>query len=60
MALLPYRRLTGYWDNGLRWKVPEDKLKKFVLITSRPISLSRGLVSMGTVVAAAPTDFEEN
>lgn len=26
---LPYRRLTGYWDNGLRWKVQEDKFKKF-------------------------------
>ena len=24
-----YRRLTGYWDNGLRWKNPEDKLKKY-------------------------------
>ena len=29
MVLLPYRRLTGYWDNGLRWKNPDDKLKKF-------------------------------
>ena len=26
MVLLPYRRLTGFWDNGLRWKVPEDRL----------------------------------
>ena len=24
-----FRRLTGYWDNGLRWKTPEDKLNKF-------------------------------
>ena len=24
-----FRRLTGYWDNGLRWKVPSDKLNKF-------------------------------
>ena len=29
MATVPYRRLTGYWDNGLRWSKPEDKLKKF-------------------------------
>ena len=27
--LIPYRRLTGYWENGLRWRKPEDKLKKF-------------------------------
>lgn len=26
---LPYHRLTGYHDNGLRWKKPEDKLNKF-------------------------------
>jgi len=26
---VPYRRLTGFWDNGLRWKKPEDKLNKF-------------------------------
>ena len=26
---LPYRRLTGYHDNGLRWSAPEDRLKKF-------------------------------
>ena len=25
----PYRRLTGYADNGLRWTIPTDKLKKF-------------------------------
>ena len=29
MVAVPFRRLTGYWDNGLRWKTPEDKLKKF-------------------------------
>ena len=29
MVLMPYRRLTGWWDNGLRWKNPEDKLRKF-------------------------------
>ena len=29
MAVVPYRRLTGFWDNGLRWKKPEDKLHKF-------------------------------
>lgn len=29
MFTVPYRRLTGYWDNGLRWKKPEDRLKKF-------------------------------
>jgi hypothetical protein len=27
MITVPYRRLTGYWDNGLRWSRPEDKLK---------------------------------
>ena len=26
---LPYRRLTGFADNGLRWTTPNDKLKKF-------------------------------
>ena len=25
----PYRRLTGFADNGLRWSTPTDKLKKF-------------------------------
>ena len=25
----PYRRLTGFADNGLRWTTPKDKLKKF-------------------------------
>ena len=29
MVAVPYRRLTGYWDNGLRWKKPEDKLRKY-------------------------------
>ena len=29
MAVVPYRRLTGFWDNGLRWSKPEDKLNKF-------------------------------
>ena len=29
MAVVPYRRLTGFWDNGLRWSKPDDKLKKF-------------------------------
>lgn len=26
---MPYRRLTGFADNGLRWTTPSDKLKKF-------------------------------
>ena len=25
----PYRRLTGFADNGLRWSTPSDRLKKF-------------------------------
>lgn len=29
MVTIPYRRLTGYWDNGLRWRQPEDKLRKY-------------------------------
>ena len=29
MFAVPFRRLTGFWDNGMRWKKPEDKLKKF-------------------------------
>lgn len=29
MITIPYRRLTGFWDNGLRWKKPEDKLRKY-------------------------------
>ena len=27
--IMPYRRLTGFWENGLRWRKPENKLKKF-------------------------------
>mmetsp|Transcript_28078 Transcript_28078/g.42467 ORF Transcript_28078/g.42467 Transcript_28078/m.42467 type:complete len:102 (-) Transcript_28078:41-346(-) len=26
---VPYRRLTGFWDNGMRWKKPENKLNKY-------------------------------
>jgi hypothetical protein len=29
MISVPYRRLTGYIDNGLRWRKPEDKLRKY-------------------------------
>jgi hypothetical protein len=29
MITIPYRRLTGFWDNGLRWSRPEDKLRKY-------------------------------
>ena len=29
LCIVPYRRLTGYWENGLRWRKPEDKLHKF-------------------------------
>lgn len=29
MILIPYRRLTGFWDNGLRWRKPEDRLRKY-------------------------------
>lgn len=29
MVAVPYRRLTGYADNGLRWRNPEDKLRKY-------------------------------
>ena len=29
LAVIPYRRLTGYWENGLRWSKPEDKLNKY-------------------------------
>ena len=28
---VPYRRLTGFLDNGLRWRKPEDKLKRYDL-----------------------------
>ena len=24
-----YKRLTGFWDNGLRWKHPSEKYRKF-------------------------------
>ena len=27
--IVPFRRITGFWDNGLRWRQPEDKLKKY-------------------------------
>ena len=27
MLTIPYRRLTGFWDNGLRWSKPEDKMR---------------------------------
>ena len=26
---IPFRRLTGFWENGTRWRLPEDKLNKF-------------------------------
>ena len=29
MIAVPFRRLTGFWDNGLRWRKPEDRLRKF-------------------------------
>ncbi len=29
MITIPYRRLTGFWDNGLRWRKPEDRLRKY-------------------------------
>jgi len=29
MINVSYRRLTGFWDNGLRWNKPEDKLRKY-------------------------------
>lgn len=29
MTTTSYRRLTGFWDNGLRWRKPEDKLRKY-------------------------------
>ena len=29
MLIISYRRLTGFADNGLRWRKPEDKLMKF-------------------------------
>ena len=33
-AYASYSRLTGYWDNGLRWNVPKYQVNKFD-ITSR-------------------------
>ena len=29
LFIVPFRRLTGYWENGLRWRKPEDRLKKY-------------------------------
>eukprot|EP00347_Sterkiella_histriomuscorum_P019097 403342958 len=29
MLMLSTRRLTGFYDNGLRWRRPEDRLRKF-------------------------------
>ena len=29
MISVPYRRLTGFGDNGCRWKKPEDRLNKY-------------------------------
>ena len=29
MNIVAYRRLTGFMDNGLRWRKPDDKLKKY-------------------------------
>jgi hypothetical protein len=29
LGMIPYQRLTGFYDNGLRWKKPENKLRKF-------------------------------
>ena len=29
ISIVPFRRLTGYWENGLRWRKPEDRLKKY-------------------------------
>ena len=29
VPVVAYRRLTGFWDNGLRWKKPADKIHKF-------------------------------
>ena len=28
-TIVVFRRLTGYWDNGLRWRKPEDRMTKF-------------------------------
>ena len=29
MYTCSYKRLTGYWDNGLRWKNPDNRYRKF-------------------------------
>ena len=29
LVSVPYRRLTGFADNGLRWSKPEDRLRKY-------------------------------
>ena len=29
LFLVPYYRLTGFWDNGLRWKIPDIDSKKY-------------------------------
>ena len=29
MMIVSFRRITGYWDNGLRWRKPEDRLRKY-------------------------------
>ena len=29
MMIVSYRRISGFWDNGLRWKKPEDRLRKY-------------------------------
>lgn len=29
MWVVPYKRLTGFWENGLRWRQPEDKMRKY-------------------------------
>ena len=31
LVSVPFRRLTGFSDNGLRWRKPEDKLRKYDL-----------------------------
>ena len=29
MVIVTYRRISGFWDNGLRWRKPEDRLRKY-------------------------------
>eukprot|EP00997_Jenningsia_sp_PLL12_P008879 NODE_5727_length_555_cov_80.671937_g4989_i0.p1 GENE.NODE_5727_length_555_cov_80.671937_g4989_i0~~NODE_5727_length_555_cov_80.671937_g4989_i0.p1 ORF type:complete len:165 (+),score=12.26 NODE_5727_length_555_cov_80.671937_g4989_i0:39-533(+) len=29
LLMIPHQRLTGFYDNGLRWRKPENKLKKY-------------------------------